>query len=210
MSSCREIKYCALEMLNQHKLRVKSSDKERVVQLISEYMDCLIFNIIAVTCVICLTMDMKKVLHEHIDYYHKYVEKRCGSLSKSSKLFKGGAFNTAAFYGINEPQYKAENAGGDLMNIDWANNIARPRLDSTFTLMVGGSRHCSKLNKILSKKIYNVFKYFKVTAKKGVRQVFLSIFNKYMDKLFNKMPKSKEISYSQVKSLVSKCKIMKK
>jgi hypothetical protein len=213
MSSCREIKYCALEMLKQNNINVKPSDRNKVIVLLSEYIDCLIFNIVAVTCVICLNMNMKKVLHEHVNYYSRYIAKRCGSLSaitKPSKSMRGGAFNTAAFYGIQESQYKAENAGGNIMNIDWANNIARPRLDSTMTLMIGGGKYCSKLNKLLSKKIYHVFKHFKVTAKKGVRQIFLSIFKKYMDKLFKQIPKSKEVSYGQVKILVAKCKIMKK
>jgi hypothetical protein len=49
---------------------------------------------------------------------------------------RGGAFNTASFYGDVENAYRAENEGTDIMRIDYQNNLARPALG--LSNMTGG------------------------------------------------------------------------
>ena len=84
--------------------------------------ELLIFNIVAIVSIICLQIGIKKILLEHIIYVSKYIDKRC-SLSKRKNIktnkMKGGAFNTAAFFGVNEPQYSKYNDTSDLLKINF-------------------------------------------------------------------------------------------
>ena len=156
-SKCKEITFCAKELLRTHHIRIEETNKKEVVVLLSNYIDLLIFNIVAVISIICANIGVKKVISQHIQHLSKYIDKRCLNSRKAAsgkKGMSGGAFNTAAFYGVAEPQYSASNEGANIQTIDFSSGIARNALG-----MTGGSA-CAKLDKIILKKIRNVFKFF--------------------------------------------------
>lgn len=208
MSNCKNIKFCVVEMLNTSKIAINPKEKAKVVTLLTSYIDKLIFNIVAVVCVICLHIGVKKVVNEHIVHFKEHIDKRCNlKSSRKNTKQKGGAFNTAAFYGVHEPQYSASNSTSDVMNVDWANNIARPKLGLT---LFGGARQCDKLNKIIYRQISNIFKFFKVKVTKIVINEFVQIYNNHVNQLFAQLGKSKkELSYSKLTSILKKSKILK-
>lgn len=215
MTNCRDIKFCVMELLQKNNVNVDEKDKEKVVSILVSYVERLIFNMVSVACLICLTLGIKKLVKEHVRHLEGYITKRCG-LSRTKTRAKarmngGSAFNTAAFYGVPEPRYSAANAGGDVANIDWNNNIARPMLASTMT---GGRRHkpvsnasCKKLYTIISKEIYKVFRFFKVSSNKEARAEFIKLFNEFIADLFSKLRKPEVLTANKVFDIVKQYKM---
>jgi hypothetical protein len=212
-SKCKEITFCAKELLRTNRIHIEDNHKKGVVVLLSNYIDLLIFNIVAVISIICANIGVKKVISQHIQHLSKYIDKRClnkraGAKAASGKKgsMSGGAFNTAAFYGVAEPQYSASNEGTNLQTIDLSSGIARNALS-----MTGGAGACVKLDKIILKKIRNVFKFFNMKVDK---EAIINIKAKYdtiIKDLYECVKKIKgDITASKVASVIKKSKIMKK
>lgn len=228
MISCKDIKICSLELMKTIKRRkpINKMDEEKIVMLMNVYIDRLIFNIASLCALLCLKMGVKQILNNHMTYLIFYINKYCSSSrttnkssavlvsvkggrqqQKSSKGMSGGAFNTAAFFGVDESRhYRAENASGDIMNIDFANNVARPALGLQMT---GGA--CSKLNKIVKKKMKKIFKQFDVKISDKMLDVIMEKFNDILNDFVKKVTNtnSSELKYASFKKLVYKNKIMK-
>ena len=211
MDKCKEITYCAKELLKTHKIHISDNHKDKVIILISKYIELLIFNIVAVISIICLKIGVKKILSEHILYMSKYIDKRCMSSKskKKSSRMSGGEFNTAAFFGVNEPQYSVNNDTNDLLKINFEGNIARNAIP-----MSGGassSSNCIKLEKIILKKIRNIFKFFNIKYVKDVPEQIKSKYHIFIEELFENIKNIKgEITSKKVELLINKSKIMKK
>ena len=240
MISCKDIKICSLELMKTIKRRkpVNKMDEEKIVVLMNIYIDRLIFNIASLCALLCLKMGVKQILHNHMTYLIFYINKYCSSSriakkstavlvsvkggsqqlkqqqqqqqqkkQKGSKGMSGGAFNTAAFFGVDESRhYRAENVSGDIMNIDFANNVARPALGLQ---MSGGA--CSKLNKIVKKKMKTIFKQFDVKISDKMLDVIMEKFNDILNDFVKKVTntKSSELKYASFKKFIYKNKIMK-
>jgi hypothetical protein len=209
MPICKDIQYCVDEIFKKSKYQVQSKDKAKIMKALYEYIDKLIFNIVAVASLICIKLGIKEILKEHMISLREYIDKRCRlTRTKKSVLFKGGAFNTAAFYGVNEPQYSATNEGKDIMNIDWNNNLARPALNMTMT---GGGKYTKKINSAFTKKMSNVFNFFNIKVSKSICNEFVSILKIYINELFDKLGKGKkELTVLKLSSVLKSSKILKK
>jgi len=217
MDKCKEITFCAKELLRTHRLRVSDANKKEVVTLLSDYIDLLIFNIVAVVSIICANNGVKKVILQHIHYLSKYIDKRCCKKpAKSAKpRMSGGAFNTAAFYGVSEPRYSVENVGRDLLTIDFTSGTAR----NAIPMMGGGggghphlkTPSCIKLDKIIMRKIKNVFKFFGLAVNKEAVEHLKTKYDTIIEELFESMKKAKgELTPAKVSQFINKSKIMKK
>lgn len=211
-SKCKEITFCAKELLRTHHIHIDDANKKEVVALLSNYIDLLIFNIVAVISIICANIGVKKVISQHIHYLSKYIDKRCLNKRKAASgttRMSGGAFNTAAFYGVPEPRYSAANEGENIQTIDFTSGIARNAL-----LMSGGgsgSSACAKLDKIVLKKIRNVFKFFNMKVDKEAIVHIKSKYDTIIKDLYECIKKIKGgITASTVASVIKKSKIMKK
>ena len=215
MDKCKEITFCAKELLKTHKIHISDNHRNKVVILVSKYIELLIFNIVAVISIICLNIGIKKVLSLHMQYISKYIDKRCSDLKAKKKHsgMRGGAFNTAAFYGVAEPNYSKDNDTSDLLKIDFDGGIAR----NAIPMSGGGSGglhktpNCLKLDKIIAKKIRNVFKFFDI---KFENNVIALIKNKYDEIIVNLIRNIRaikgDITDKKVEQLILKSKIMKK
>lgn len=210
MDKCKEIIFCAKELLRTHKIHINDNNKKEVVTLLSNYIDLLIFNIVAVISIICANIGIKKVISQHIQYLSKYIDKRC--LNKKAKAtatmrMSGGAFNTAAFYGVPEPRYSANNLGTNLQTIDFTSGIARNALP-----MSGGAiPACIKLDKIIIKKIRSVFKFFNMKVDNDAIVHIKSKYDTIIKELFVCIKNIKgDITPTKVFNLINKSKIMKK
>jgi hypothetical protein len=215
-SKCKEITFCAKELLRTNRIHIEDNHKKEVVVLLSNYIDLLIFNIVAVISIICANIGVKKVISQHIQHLSKYIDKRClnkkaGAKAASGKKggMSGGAFNTAAFYGVAEPQYSASNEGTNIQNIDFSSGVARNALGMTG----GGSggSACAKLDKIIVKKIRNVFKFFNMKVDKEAIIRIKAKYDTIIKDLYECIKKIKgDITASKVASVIKKSKIMKK
>ena len=231
MIDCKDIKLCSLELMKNIRRRkpINKIDEGKIVMLMNIYIDKLIFNIASLCALLCLKMGVKQILNNHMNYLIHYINKYCNSSritgnsttvivsikgsngQQQNKLsrggMKGGAFNTAAFFGVDESRhYRAENVSGDIMNIDFANNVARPALGLQMT---GGA--CSKLNKVVKKKMKKIFNHFNVKISDKMLDVIMEQFNEIFNNFIKKLTdtKASELKYSNFKKLIYKSKIMK-
>jgi hypothetical protein len=92
------------------------------------------------------------------------------------------------------------------MNIDFANNVARPALGLQMT---GGA--CSKLNKAVKKKMKKIFKHFDVKISDKLLDVIMVKFDDILKDFIKNLTDTKksELKYSNFKKLIYKSKIMK-
>lgn len=224
--SCIKVKFCAVEILKhiEKNKKVNIKDKDKIIEELSNYIDKILFNIVAIAALISLKAGVKKILQEHMMYIDKYINKLCNVSinSKSNKKgkisMKGGAFNTAAFFGVNEPNYSETNLTNDVMNVDFVNNIARPALNISVKLNGGGRggviklNSCKKVTKQLKNKIISVFKYFKINIDKSVPAIMSEKLELILDKIIIKIIKIKdsEINIHNFKKIISNTKILKK
>ncbi len=231
MVDCKDIKLCTLELMKSIKRRkpINKMDEGKIVMLMNIYIDKLIFNIASLCALLCLKMGVKQILNNHMSYLIHYINKYCNSSritgnsttvivsikgsngQQQNKLsrggMKGGAFNTAAFFGVDESRhYRAENVSGDIMNIDFANNVARPALGLQMT---GGA--CSKLNKVVKKKMKKIFNHFNVKISDKMLDVIMEQFQEIINNFIKKLTDTKatELKYANFKKLIYKSKIMK-
>ena len=231
MVDCKDIKLCTFELMKSIKRRkpVNKMDEGKIVMLMNVYIDKLIFNIASLCALLCLKMGVKQILNNHMSYLIHYINKYCNSSritgnsttvivsikgsngQQQNKLsrggMKGGAFNTAAFFGVDESRhYRAENVSGDIMNIDFPNNVARPALGLQMT---GGA--CSKLNKVVKKKMKKIFNHFNVKISDKMLDVIMEQFNEIFNNFIKKLTDTKatELKYANFKKLIYKSKIMK-
>jgi len=208
MVDCKDIKICSQELLKVIKTEKNIKDEQKIIKLLSEYIERLIFNVTALVSLICLKMGIKKIMNQHVKYILYYVDKYCKTSKKHNKMM-GGAFNTAQFFGIDETnRYKVQNEGKDIMNCDFNNNIARPELG----LMTGGKLICKKLNRIVKIKVKNVFKYFNMKIKNSSLNIIMNKFDEILNDLTYKIKgiKGDYINYNSVKKIVYTGNIMKK
>jgi len=213
MDKCKEITFCAKELLKTHKIHIKDEHKNKVIALLSNYIELLIFNIVAIISIICLNMGIKKVLSDHMQYISKYVDKRCSFQNKKNKkgpkMSGGTTFNTAAFYGATETCYSKDNDTSDLLKINFEGNIAR----NAIPIIGGGSStpNCIKLDKIIIKKIRKIFKFFDIKIEKNTIQIIKDKYDKIIESLFEKIKYMKgDITSIKIDSLIHKSKMMKK
>ena len=207
MVDCKDIKICSQELLKIIKSEKKVKEEQKIKNLLSEYIERLIFNITALASLLCLKIGIKKIMDEHVKFILHYIDKYCKTKQKNK--MKGGAFNTAQFFGVDEThRYKIENEGTDIMNIDFNNNIARPELG----LMSGGKVVCNKLNRIIKMKVRQVFKHFNVKIKSSSLDVIMRKFNDVLNDVTDKIKNSRgdTINYNIVKKVIYKGNIMKK
>lgn len=231
MIDCKDIKLCSLELMKNIRRRkpINKIDEGKIVMLMNIYIDKLIFNIASLCALLCLKMGVKQILNNHMNYLIHYINKYCNSSritgnsttvivsikgsngQQQNKLsrggMKGGAFNTAAFFGVDESRhYRAENVSGDIMNIDFANNVARPALGLQMT---GGA--CSKLNKVVKKKMKKIFNHFNVKISDKMLDVIMEQFQEIINNFIKKLTDTKatELKYANFKKLIYKSKIMK-
>jgi hypothetical protein len=214
MDKCKEITFCAKELLKTHKIHISDNQKNKVVMILSKYIELLIFNIVAVISIICLNIGIKKVLSLHMQYISKYIDKRCSDKAKNKKRvgMRGGAFNTAAFYGVAEPNYSKDNDTSDLLKIDFDGGIARNAI-----MMSGGggggakTPNCIKLDKIIAKKIRHIFKFFDIKFENNVIALIKDKYDGIIENLLSKIRAIKgDITDKKVEQLIHKTKIMKK
>ena len=214
MDKCKEITFCTKELLKTHKIHIKEEHKNKIIIILSNYIELLIFNIVAIISIICLNMGIKKVLSDHMQYISKYVDKRCAFAKKTktnkiNKMSGGTTFNTAAFYGVTETCYSKDNDTSDLLKINFEGNIARNAIPITG----GGSYtvNCIKLDKIIIKKIKKVFKFFDIKIEKNTIQIIKDKYDIIIENLFENIKSIKgELTSKKVDTLIHKSKIMKK
>lgn len=77
MTECKDIKFCSRELLKIVKSEkdVKIIEEQKILKLLNEYIERLIFNITALASLLCLKMGIKKIMNEHVKFVLQYINK---------------------------------------------------------------------------------------------------------------------------------------
>jgi hypothetical protein len=111
---------------------------ESLLPRLTMHIDALIFNMVAVACVVAMLTDKKTVQKEHLKSVEGYVQSKCGTMRR--KIY-GGMSMPSDFFGYPHPVYSAGNENTNnthVSQIDFANGIARPAMGPALEAMGGG------------------------------------------------------------------------
>ncbi len=114
----------ALEFILQYNIALPESLLPRLTM----HIDALIFNMVAVACVVAMLTDKKTVQKEHLKSVEGYVQSKCGTMRR--KIY-GGMSMPSDFYAYPHPAYSPANENTNATHashVDFAAGIARPAM----------------------------------------------------------------------------------
>lgn len=231
MSNYREIKKCVLKIIKYYKLKIKPEDRVKIIKKLCCYSDLLIFNIVSMVSLIILLNRSKRATCNIILSLRKYIDDRCcidkklviSTDKKCTNIsMKGGNISMPlVFYSENEqPMYSQSNIGGDISLSNLDAGIIRPAIGggscSNYLggFMLGGCEsvtNCKNMNKIIFKKITNIFKFYKIICNKAVKDMLVKYFFIYINQLFVIIVKKTkgQLTYAKLNMILQKTKIIK-
>ena len=188
----------------------KKCDYNLVINQMVTYLDALIFNIVSIACIISIINSSTKINKENLPIIRSYIEDKCSFKYKKSNKISGGSFNTAAFYGANEPMYSENNKGGDILGINWSAGIIRPEIGSQDKMSGGGKKHLSNMSyNYIKLHINKVLKYHKISASKDIIKELISIIDHHIKCLIiNIKHCDKELTLNCLNKIINKNKIL--
>lgn len=201
----QDLKIFVVGLLKTNNINVsKNANQSYIINKVSDYIDALIFNIVSIACIISILNGDKNIKKQNLDIIKRYIEDRC-VFKYNKKDMKGGTFNTAAFYGIDEPMYKEENEGSDILGINWSEEIARPQ--------IGGGKHSKKTQDVsklfIKKQIKNILQYHGIKASNEMIDSLLNIIDYHIKCLMKKVKTcGKSLNIKCLNSIVNKNKIL--
>lgn len=117
---------------------------ESLLPRLTMHIDALIFNMVAVACVVAMLTDKRMVQKEHLKSVEGYVQSKCGTMRR--KIY-GGMSMPSDFYGYPHPAYSPDNENTNnthVSQVDFAAGIARPAmgpaLESSAGMSGGGAK----------------------------------------------------------------------
>ena len=181
--------------LNKIKIKDKSSDK--VISLLCEYINTLVFNIVSIASIIALLNKSKKITKETIKIVSEYINNKC--LIHTTYSSKGGTVLPPAYFGTDESKsYSSSNPTNDVLIVDWAAGEARPALGG----QSGGSIKKSKVN-IIKNYIQKVLDHYEIKASTEMMNELFKIFNYHFEILIKELKKCPdELNLKYVKNII--------
>lgn len=147
----------------------KSKDKtNKLDKILSIYLEILLFTIVSLLAMLCILDNSKTIKKSYIIFVNKYIKNLC-VCNKHNKITGGNTGMPLEYYGTNTNNY-TENAGSDILKVNWEAGILRPAINNTE--FKGGSKKSKKENTI---KIYliKLLNYYKLkTSKNTVNELF--------------------------------------
>ena len=98
---------------------------ESLLPRLTMHIDALIFNMVAVACVVAMLTDKRTVQKEHLKSVEGYVQSKCGTMRR--KIY-GGMAMASDFFGYPHPGYDAANVNTNnthVSEVDFASGAAR-------------------------------------------------------------------------------------
>ena len=109
------------EILMKNKLLNKNN--KLVIKKMALYIDMLIFNITTISSIVALLLFNKNRLnYEIINLTKQHIS------TQSSKKMTGGIGMPATYFGADEEKIYSAETGGDILQINFENGIARPEI----------------------------------------------------------------------------------
>lgn len=231
MSNYKDTKTCVLKLIKYYNLNIKSEEKTKIIKRLCYYSDLLIFNIVSIISLIILSNGNKRATKDMVLYLQNYIDDRCCIDKKivinmnekcSPKKMNGGNISMplAFFTGTEQNQYSTSNIGNNIANANLAEGIIRPLIGGGNKGFLGGFMlggcdsvtNCKNMNKIINKKITNIFKFYKIVSNKEVKDLLVKYFFIYINQLFVHIVKKTKgvLTVSKLNMILEKTNIMKK
>jgi hypothetical protein len=148
------------KVLTSHDVKIAPKDRYSIIQKIALHIDSLIFNLIALPCLIAIINNSSTVTEKTLEASRQNFTKGC-----KTKMSGGdGRLGCPSFVSIDQPMYSAGNPTNDILGVNWSAGFARPQ--------IGGSHDMksTELDKIVAKYVNEVLRYHEVTASKSVKK----------------------------------------
>lgn len=184
-------------ILKKNNLDISNKNGENVIEMISNYIDMLIYKYITYICYI--SINNKSKITNKDDYNIMIVIlSKIKNKQKSKKIMNGGNMSSPEFLGKFEETYNINNLGEDLLNIDFNNEIAR-------NAITGGDIDMKKYDKILLNYINSIFKYHNCKCNKEIKEkLLLSIKNNINDMIYKLKKMNVNLNNSNIKKICKK------
>jgi hypothetical protein len=190
------------QFFKDHDIHAKSN----VIEQATLYIDAIIFNIVSIFCLIAILNNGTKIVEQTYNAGRQYIDDKC--LFNYTKLYAremngGSRLGTAAFLGINEPMYDAQNAGSDLLHVNFASGEARPQ--------IGGTATENKLQKLIKTYMNHVLMYHNVTSNKQMKTKMLNLTYFHCMCFLNDLKTHKSpITISMIQKIIDAHKVLRK
>jgi hypothetical protein len=145
-------------------------------------MDALIFNIVAIACLVAKLNDRKIISPEHLVAVESYVQTRCTSLKKQ----KGGNPMPSDLYGYPHPNYSPANENTNnthMEQLNFQDNIARPSLGPPLeTEYQGGAGNSANTqdSKILDNHVRIILRHHQMKISEEAKDSLHRLLRKHM------------------------------
>jgi hypothetical protein len=204
-----EINLFVIGLLKSNNIDIKDNkNSSYIIKKISSYIDALIYNIITIASIISILNGDKCIKKENLNIIKNYIEDRCSIKYKKRNSMTGGTFNTAEFYGINEPMYKPENQGGDILGIDWSKGIIRPQIGGSTKSKSKDIKKCISY-KFIKTHVKRILKYHNITASSKILEELIDIIDHHIICLVKSIKScGKTLNIKCIEAVVNKSKIL--
>ena len=186
----------AEKVIHDHGIAVNQKDKYKMIEQLALYFDALIFNVVSIICLITVINNSSKISQNSLDVAKRYIESKC----HFNYAMTGGRMGSATFLGAHEPMYSVNNPTNDIMNVNFADGIARPQI---------GGRSADKTYKIFSMYINSILAYHDVKASKEIKKQIYDIIKYHIHCLLNTLKQqNKTLSLRTLNKIVKNNKIL--
>ena len=169
------------DLLKTNKIKIsENANKNKIIKDLNCYIDALIFNIVSIGAIVSVINNCKSIKKENITIIKRYIEDKCQfKYAKTKKT--GGTVLPSEYFGNDSGRYNQQNAGEDLLKVNWATEIARPQ--------IGGA----KTTKTLVKDYMNeILKYYDVKASNEMLNQMIKIFDFHIKCLLQQLKNCSE------------------
>lgn len=149
-----------------------------VVPKLTHHIDALIFNIVAIACLVAKLNDRKIITPEHIAAVEKYVDSRCTTMNPK-KLSGGMVTMPSDFYGYPHPNYSTTVPESTHMEtLNFTEGIARPALGPPLEYRGGAKKHNDV--KILDAHVRQILAFHQMKISKEGKDELDKVLKKHM------------------------------
>ena len=111
------------DLVLKYKLSLAKDKTKDIHELLCKYIETLIFNIISIASIITMINNSDTIKKQTITLVKSYINDKC------NHKFTGGTTGLPSeYYGVDSGLYSSNNAGSDILNIDFASGMLRPQI----------------------------------------------------------------------------------
>ena len=166
------------DLVLKYKLSLAKDKTKDIHELLCKYIETLIFNIISIASIITMINNSDTIKKQTITLVKSYINDKC------NHKFTGGTTGLPSeYYGVDSGLYSSNNAGSDILNIDFASGMLRPQ--------IGGGGHKNTYDTIFMNKIREILNYYKLKSSDSINNSLLKLIYLHINCFFKQLKTSR-------------------